>query len=158
MRGLEAEILKIIQDCASVTREQVVRHFVLRRNLYPDAVHKAIYHLIVGGVVAEKGGNLSQVIPDLEDKEEARAAREAKNKPAKEPAKKPAKPLRYNEDGDRRCTGCHQYLPVSDFARHPSTKDRLQPNCRLCKTLSMQRSRSRSAYSVKRLTGLSNSL
>jgi hypothetical protein len=147
MTGLEAELLALITDCKSVAREQLVRHFVLRRNMYPDAVHKAIWHLIVGAVVVETEGWLSLVVVGTEkaDKPE---------KPPKElKVKKATKPKKYNEDGDRRCSACKQYLPVDQFTRHPTTCDRLQPACKACKLESMRRSRRSSPYVLNRLVG-----
>jgi len=140
MTGLEAELLAMITDCKSVAREQLVRHFVLRRNIYPDSVHKAIYHLIVGTVVQEVNGELCLMTP-------ARERREKVEPEPKEPkVEKPPKPPKYDDDGNRRCVTCKQYLPLDHYTRHPTTRDRLQPACRACKLEAMRRSRGSSHY------------
>jgi len=140
--GLEAEILAIVTDCKAVARTQLVRHFVLRRNILPDAVHKAIWHLIVGAVVQELNGELSLVVRPKEASEEPKPVR----------VKKPATPPKYDADGNRRCSTCKEYLRIHEFTSHPTTRDRLQPACRSCKLESMRRSRASNHYVLNRLS------
>jgi hypothetical protein len=148
MTGLEAELLTIITDCKTVARKQLVRHFVLRRNIYPDAVHKAIHRLMIGAVVLETEQGLALVRPDKVDSKE--------RGPLKKPRQVKAvlgRPSKYDDDGNRRCSMCKKYLPIDNFTGHPTTQDRLQASCKGCKLESMRRSRAVSNYFIDRLYG-----
>ena len=140
MRGLPAEILGIIHDCRTVTREQLVAHFVRKRNLYPDSIHKAIHSLIVGGIAQEVDAAIV-LLATPKDDAGAPAGERKQGRPRKYPPKPPSPP-RFNEDGLVHCRCCLQYLPPTTFGRMDRSRDGLQSHCRPCRALAMARRRS----------------
>lgn len=43
--------------------------------------------------------------------------------------------LQRNEDGNKWCVTCKEWLPVPSFSSHRGTKDKLQSRCKRCYTL-----------------------
>lgn len=154
MTGLEAEILAILNECQP-TRLQLVRHFVERRNLWPDSVHRAITRLIVALAIKDTPQGLIYEGVKVDSPEvDADPPPRKRGRPLKSEAKpKPEKPPKYDAKGARYCPMCVSYRPVAEFGKHPRTADGMQTHCRACRAEWMARKR-RSVYGLSNIMAL----